>query len=142
MQFASPISDLFVGAWTNETDQTTDLWASLIEPSADETTFVQSQINPTDSAYVVALGAVADPDSSINHTIRFSYRNLTLNTAFTLTAQLREGYVSEASQGTLIASWVVPASSPWVTVERTLTPDQADLITDYTALALRFVADI
>ena len=58
-----------------------------------------------------------------------------------LTVELRQGYASEASQGTLIVSWpVTGVPGAFTTVSQTLTGPQADSITDYGALSLRFVA--
>lgn len=57
------------------------------------------------------------------------------------TQQLRQGYVSEASLGTLIASQsrLGVSSTTWTTSAYTLSAAEADAITDYTALFFRFL---
>ena len=54
--------------------------------------------------------------------------------------QLRMTYVSEGSQGTLIASQTRAGvtSTTWTTSAYTLSGAEADAVTDYTALFFRF----
>ena len=79
--------------------------------------------------------------SSTGHTVSWRHRNPESGT-LDLTVELRQGYASEGSQGTLIASWTessIPGT--FTTVTQTLTGGEADAITNYATLALRFVAD-
>lgn len=59
------------------------------------------------------------------------------------TQQLRQGYVSEASLGTLIASQSRNGvtSTTWTTSTYTLTAVEADSITNYGSLYFRFIVN-
>ena len=138
VQTLTPTSDLSVGAWTTDTGGTSNLYAALADVS--ESNYVQSEMSPAASPYVVGLGSATDPVSSTGHTVSWAHRNPESGT-LNLTVQLRQGYTSEASQGTLVATWTtsgVPGT--FTTVTQTLTAGEADSITNYAALSLRFVA--
>ena len=139
VQTLTPSSDLHVGAWRTDTNAATGLYSALADVS--ETNYIQSEISPNNSPYVVALGSATDPVSSTGHTVSWAHRNPESGD-LNLVVELRQGYVSEASQGTLIASWTsndIPGT--FTTATQTLTAPQADSITNYGALSLRFVAD-
>jgi len=56
--------------------------------------------------------------------------------------QLRQGYVNEGTPGTLIAEWThTNIPSAWTGQAQTLSGGQADAITDYANLFLRFVSN-
>ena len=59
------------------------------------------------------------------------------------TQQLRQGYVSEGTPGTLIASQSRTGvnTTTWTTSTYTLSGAEADAITDYTALFFRFLVN-
>lgn len=138
VQTLTPSSDLSVGAWTTDTGGTSNLYSALADVS--ETNYVQSEISPAGSPYVVGLGSVTDPLSSTGHTVTWAHRNPESG-VLDLTVELRQGYVSEASQGTLIATWTeadIPGT--FTTATHTLSAGEADAITNYGALSLRFVA--
>jgi hypothetical protein len=141
-QFARPDADLANTGWTNEAASGTDLFQSLDETSANDSDFAQSASAPSDDPLVVRLSDVEDPVSSSGHTVRFRYKkNTTGGATINLTVELREGYVDEGTQGTLIASTVVNDIDSITTGSISLSGAEADAITDYTDLALRFVAD-
>ena len=138
-QFANPADDLHIGSWRTDTNASTDLWTTLVD--GDSGTFVHSEGSPLNSPYVVEVNLLDDPISSIDHVVRWTHRNPQADDEVELTVQLRQGYVSEASQGTLIAGWTETVPNTPTTVSKTLTAGQADAITDYAALSLRFVAN-
>lgn len=133
-QFARPNQD--VVAWASGS------FASIDEVAVDDNDFVQSDSNPNNDPYVTKLSSVTDPVSSSGHVVRYRIQKPFGSAQVDLTVQLRQGYVSEGAQGTLIASWShtnVPGG--FVTWVRSLSGAEADAITDYASLYLRFVAD-
>ena len=138
MQTIRPVTDSAPGPWTTDTGATTGLAAALFDLS--ESNYVQSEMSPVTSPYVVGLEPAVDPVSSTGHVVSWSHRN-TETGDVDLTVELRQGYIDEESKGTLIASWTeTTLPDPFTTVTHTLTGPQADSITNYGALFLRFVA--
>jgi hypothetical protein len=94
---------------------------------------------------VTKLTSVVDPVSSANHIVRFRYRKeSTGGEQINLTVELRQGYTNEGAQGTLIATVAtlvdIPGAS-WTAGSYTLAGAEADAITDYANLYLRFVGN-
>lgn len=138
-QTARPIADTHIGSYVNEADAGTDLYLSIDESSVDDGDFIESGVAPVDDPYVCQLGPLTDPVSSTGHIVRYRYKK-SGSAGIDLTVELREGYASEASPGTLIASWShTSISTSFVTAAQTLTAGEADAITDYADLYLRFV---
>jgi len=124
-QVARPSSDVSDGAWTPSSG--VDLYGVLDEVVLSDADYITT--NTTADACVVALGALSDPTSSAGHLLR--YRLLGDGTSG-ITVELLQG-------STTIATWTHdPAPATWTTYSQTLTGTQADSITDYTALRLRF----
>lgn len=129
-----PNADVALGGWSPFGAST--LWATLNEVAADTTTYVY--VNPQVAAGAisaeceVALQSVTDPLRSDAHTI--SVRCTTSGASVTR-VRLYQG-------ATLVASFATPSlGGTWTTVTYTLTAAQADAITDYTNLRLRFAVD-
>lgn len=80
----------------------------------------------------VALGALIDPQSSSGHTVSYRADFGGGATSGTLTVTLKQG------ASTTIASWTDTLTGAFQTFTHTLTSTQANAITDYTALRLRF----
>ena len=142
-QFARPSADTVRESW-DEDDGTTDaLWGRIDEVSASDADYIRSQLAPGGDAYVTALTNVTDPVSSAGHVIRYRYaKSAAAGAQQNLTAELRQGYVSEVSLGTLIKTLGthVDISETITQNNVTLSAGEADSITDYTSLFLRFVA--
>jgi ethanolamine ammonia-lyase large subunit len=121
------------------------IFTHINESSANDTNFVKTQLTPTSDVYVTKLTSVSDPVSSANHIVRFRYRKeSTGGEQIDLTVQLRQGYTNEGAQGTLIATvatLVDIAGSAWTQVAYTLAGGEADAITNYGDLYLRFVGN-
>lgn len=129
-----PVSDVSAGGWTTNTGATTNLYAAIDEPTADDSDYIQSEPTPVNSPTVVALAAATDPGVSTGHVISYRYQ-MSGTGQIDLVVDLMQG-------GTVIASWThtsIPAS--WVTASQTLSGAQADSITDYSNLRLRFTAN-
>ena len=141
-QFGRPSTDASIGGYTDQVGGTTSIYGTLDESVADDADYIQSALAPASAPYVTKLTTLEDPVSSSNHIVRYRYQKSTAGGAqINLTVELRQGYVSEASQGTLIAQWVhtnIPAT--WTQQAQTLSGAQADASSDYTSLYLRFVA--
>jgi hypothetical protein len=127
----NPASDITTTGWATQTGATTNLYQVIDEDSASDTDYVASEPAST-SALEVGLQSGTDPASSSGHVVHYRYRKQGTPAA-DLTVSLREGASTE------IASWAhTGISTSWTQADQTLTGTQADSITDYTALRLRF----
>lgn len=140
-QFARPISDdAQIGSWLEEGDLAVNLYESVDEVTANDTDYVKSEDLTgagNTSVLVLNLGSVTDPGSSTGHVLRVRARKQ--GTAqMDMTVELREAYVNEAGQGTLIATLTQSnLSTAFADFNITLTGPEADSITDYSDLQLR-----
>ena len=143
-QFARPSADTNnPGVWIEDgTGDNSILFDEIDESVADDADFIRSPAAPTAAAYITKLSAVADPGVDTGHIVRYRYgKNLANGQVVAITVELREGYVSEGSPGTLIHAEVhaaVPAG--FTTGSFTLLEAEAALISDYSNLYLRFIA--
>jgi len=142
-QFARPNADITDGNWLNDAGSAVDLFASIDEVTPSDTDFIESGLAPSSDAVAMHLSDPEDPQSSTGHIIRWRRgKNTSGGAQIDLTTQLRQGYVSEASQGTLITSQS-DANIPdaFTTTSYTLSGAEADSITNYADLQLRIVAN-
>lgn len=118
-------ADVVDGSWLPNSGA--DLFAVLDENPASDADYIYT-LTPADSC-TVALGAAGDPAVSTNHTVRYR-----------LIGDGVSGVLVELLQGaSVIASWTHdPAPSTWTQYDQTLSGGQADSITDYTSLRVRF----
>jgi len=143
-QFARPSTDTTRDNWTEDDGTTTSIFDQIDEAVADDNDFIQTQLTPTSDVYVTKLSSVEDPQSSSGHIVRYRYRkDASGGDQVDLTVQLRQGYVNEGATGTLIASATHTdiSGSAWTDGTLTLSSGEADAITDYADLYLRFVAN-
>jgi hypothetical protein len=120
-QFARPDADITTD-WT-----TTPLWSKVDEASADDADFIQDST----SGHVAELNLsdVSDPVSASTHVVRWRRRS---GTSPNVTIALYQG-------ATLIASSTdTTTSGSFADASFTLSGAEADAITDYTDLRLRF----
>ena len=141
-QFGRPSIDTTLGGYTDQADGATSIFASIDEVAANDADYIQSALAPSNAAYVTKLTSLEDPQSSTGHVVRYRYQKDAAGGAqINLTMELRQGYVSEGSPGTLIAQWVhTDIPSAWTGQAQALSGAQADSITDYSSLFLRFVS--
>lgn len=139
-----PSFDVVDGNWTNQDGNNTNLYDSLNEESVSDADYIWSEYSPSGSFVVLKLNSAVDPNSSSNHVLSYRYSKFPSGgQAVNLTVQLRQGYVDEGNQGTLIAEWThTNISDTLATVDQTLTGLQADSITDYSSLYIRIVAGV
>src|SRR3990167_5351662 len=142
-QFGRPSTDTTLGSYTDQGGGSTSIFGTIDEVVADDGDFIQSPLAPANAAYVTKLTSVEDPQSSTGHVVRYRYqKNASGGAQINLTVELRQGYVSEGSLGTLIAQWVhTDIPSTWTGQAQTLSGAQADAITNYADLFLRFVSN-
>lgn len=142
-QFARPTADAVVGSWEDEGGATTALFESIDEATPSDADFVTSEVAPSSSAYATDLGTIEDPQSSSNHVVRYRYqKDSAAGAQINLDVELRQGYVDEGTLGTLIASNShTDIANGWTDGSITLSSGEADSITDYSDLQLRFVAN-
>lgn len=129
-QFARPVSDVALGGWSGPAFSTID------EAVADDADFTQSPTGPANAILEVALGSVEDPQSSTGHAVRYRFKKDTSGgSQIDLTVELVQGT-------TVIASWLhANISDLYTDAAQTLTAAQADAITNYADLRLRFIAN-
>jgi len=142
-QFARPDADLVDGNWVKSTGGNVDLFSMVDEASFDDADYIESGLAPSSDACALRLSDVEDPQSSSSHVVRWRHgKDVAGGAQIDLTVQLRQGYVNESTQGTLIAG-VTRANltgGSWTADSFTLSGAEADAITDYTDLAIRLVA--
>lgn len=129
-QYARPISpDVAVNGWT-----ATPLYAKIDEVTYSDADYIQ---NNAVSYCEVTLSSVTDPNLSTGHIVRYRYGRTRTDRALTLVVRLMQGSTQIASQ-----THVDPSAS-FVAGSFTLTGTEADSITDYSNLRLRFdITDI
>lgn len=142
-QYARPSTDASIGTYTDQAAGTTNIWDTINEAVASDTDYIRSVTDPSNAPYVTKLTSVTDPVSSSGHTIRARMGTDVASggNQINATVQLRQGYVSEGTPGTLIATLTqnnISAGS-FADYSYTLSSGEADSITDYTDLYLRVV---
>ena len=113
------------------------------ETVADDADYIRTQLSPTSDVYVTKLSPVNDPLVSDGYVVRYRYgKNSASGQQTDLTVQLRQDYVSEGAQGTLIAQavhtniGVFPIAGTF-----SLSGAEADSVTDHSNLFIRFLAN-
>ena len=145
-QFGRPIADTYNGdGWTNQVASGTNIFQAIDEASFDDADYVQSPLAPVSDVYVAQLtSSLEDPLSSSGHVVRWRQgKDAAGGAAITMTVQLRQGYTNEGAPGTLIATCQNAGTVPdsFTDVTYNLSGGEADAITNYASLYLRFVAN-
>jgi hypothetical protein len=141
-QYGRPESDITKTSFVNQVASSANLWNVLDEVTPDNADFIVSNTSPVNNVYVCKLSSMTDPLTNTGHVVNFTYaRSVDTNAEqIDLIAELRQNYANEASQGTHIANTVVSdIPYTWTANTITLTLAQAESITDYANLFLRFV---
>jgi hypothetical protein len=136
LQFYAPASDISMGLWTG-VPTSANLYSNIDETTASATDYIQSDIYPASSVSEVKLSSATDPATGYNHVIQYQYLKpqAPSSSRIDLTVELRQG------ASTVIASWTHQDIGVITTATQFLTNAQADSITDYTDLRLRFTAN-
>jgi len=142
-QYGRPSVDTTIGTYTDQLGGTTNIYTKIDETSYDDADYIRSVTDPSSAAYVTKLTSVTDPVSSSGHTIRARMGTDVASggNQINATVELRQGYVAETSQGTLICTLTqnnISAGS-FTTYTANLSSGEADSITNYADLYLRVV---
>jgi len=143
-QFGRPSTDTTRDNWETEAGGTTNIFQQIDETSHSEADYIRTVLTPTSDVYVTKLTSVEDPVSSSGHTVRFyAAKSAAGGDQIDLTVQLRQGYVSEGTPGTLIATvaTLTDISETFTLTTYNLSAGEADAISNYADLFLRFVAN-
>ncbi len=136
-QFARPDTDVTLNNWSDDGGGNTNIFQAIDEVSFSDTDFVRSPNNPASSAfYEPGLSNPTDPVSSTGHIVRYRYRK---SGSGGRTIQIQVALYQGATQ-IAIGTAHTDISGTFVAGTFTLTGTEADNITDYTDLRLRFVA--
>lgn len=143
-QFGRPSADTSIGTYTDQVGGTTNIYTTIDETSPSDADYIRSVAAPANAPYVTKLSNVEDPVSSSGHVIRCRMaKDAAGGATINATVQLRQGYVSEGTPGTLIAT--IPNTSniseTFTDFTHTLSGAEADAISDYTSLFIRIVAN-
>jgi hypothetical protein len=143
-QYAYPTTDTTRDNWEEDDGTTTTIYDQIDETTADDADYIRTQTAPSSDVYVTKFGSLTDPSSSANHTLSLRYgKDSAAGDNIGLVAQLRQGYASEASLGTLIATALnnTNIGSGWTQADYTLSGAEADTISNYGDLYLRLVGN-
>lgn len=143
-QYGRPSTDTTRDNWEEDDGTTAAIYDQIDETVADDTDYIRTGLTPTSDVYVTKLTSVTDPVSSTGHVVRYRYRkDSSAGEQIDITVQLRQGYTNEGSPGTLIAGQTHTdvSGASWTAGTFTLTAGEADSITDYADLYLRFVGN-
>ncbi len=149
-QYAVTDADIVDGTWLDEAASGTNLFNGLIPGTpgsigaGDDSTYIVSVSNPSAAACGFNLSNIEDPVSQTGHIMRWRrYKSAAGGGQIDLTVNLRMNYTTEGPDGTSITSQsdtdlseTVATATPY-----TLNSGEADAITDYTDLQIRFVAN-
>jgi hypothetical protein len=130
-QFGRPASTIAAGSWTVTGAAT--LWEAIDETSASDSDYIQGGSTATTAR--IGLSSVTDPAASTGHVVRYRGQSNGSSTPERITVELRQGTTLIA---TVSSSYNITRGSP-ENVSYTLTGTEADSITNYATLELRFI---
>ena len=137
-QYARPDSDVSDGSWVNQAGSNTNLYQSIDESGGeDDSDYVISTDSSSSSDTMeVGLSDISDPQGSSSHTVKYRAKGSDPSGSYgipSLTVSLRQGstQIATATNSSLTTSFV--------DYTFTLSSSEANAITDYSDLRLRFV---
>lgn len=137
-QFARPDEDVSKGEWVDTEGGDSDgiLYEEINESVRSDLNYSSTKLLTTPAqtdTWEVGLQGPLEPPSSSNHIIRYVIRKTIASVSMDMTVRLLQG-------STEIASWTDSLTNNFELKENPLTAGQADSITDYSDLRLRFTA--
>lgn len=140
-QFGRPSTDTTRTNWEEDDGTTAAIWDQIDESVRDDADFIRTTVAPSSAVYVTKLTTLTDPLSSTGHILRYVYgKDSAGGATINQVVELRQGYVNESSQGTLIASATHNNVGAFpILTTLTLSGAEADAITDYSNLYVRIV---
>lgn len=136
-QLAVPEADITVTGWTASAGG--NLYGTVDETVTDDADYLASAAGPDSSPVVLRLSDLTEPAVRTGHVL--TVRAKGVDGIPTVTIQLREGYSSEGSAGTLIASTSPTVTGSFADYTLNLSTPEASAITNYANLFVRIVAD-
>jgi hypothetical protein len=142
VQIARPLTDTTVTGWTTVGGASVNLVGEIKEEDRNDSERIVSVLDPTPAVYVCRLSSFTLPTVKTGWVLDYAYRkDAAAGDDIDLTVELRQGYVSEGSQGTLIATATHAAIAETFTVGAlALSEAEGTAVTDATDLFVRFVA--
>ena len=133
-QFARPNSDTTVGSWTWNGGPTS-LWDCINESSPSDSDYIDGNATAS-SENRIELGTVTDPSIGTGHIIRVRWQAYGSGGPERISLDLYEGTTL------IVAAFgnYAPGRA-WLSDSYTLLAAEADAITDYTNLNIRFTVD-
>jgi hypothetical protein len=134
---ALPSADITVTNWYRLTSgNVTNLYTAIDDLIEDASDYVEGAYRSNGAIYTCALAPIVDPLSSERHVVSFYALRVTNTGATTCKCDLMQG-------ATVIATFTTPAmTNAKIQYSFLLTAAQADAITDYGNLSLRFTQNV
>ena len=142
--FARPSADTNnPGSYKNQSGGSTNLFQSIDEVNPDDTNYITSLNAPSTAVYVCNLSSVPNPGINTGMILFARMRKDPGGDAnMDMTAELRQGYVSEGAQGTLICQLpITNIDTTFTTYQHNLTTTEASTISDFGNLFMRFTSN-
>jgi hypothetical protein len=138
-QYARPDSDVSAGSWVNQAGSGSNLYQSIDESGGeDDSDYVISTDDSSSSDTMeVGLSDIVDPVSGANHIVRYRAKGSDPSGSYgipDLTVSLRQGTSTEIATATNSS-----LTTSFADYNFTLSSSEANAITDYSDLRLRFV---
>jgi hypothetical protein len=139
-QYARPNSDINVGGtsgWYESAGATqTNIYTAIDETSDATSDYIYSSANQLSDG-TLGLSTVTDPEKSTGHILRYTYLRTVTNKNYTIEVSLYDGT-------SLIAGPYQHVNPPntYSTAAQTLDSTQADAISDYSNLAIRYQVNV
>jgi hypothetical protein len=130
MKIVHPMSDISTGSWS-----VAPLYDKIDEIIPSDIDYICSSIDPSNDACEVLLESGIDPLTGIDHVLSYRYCRSGIIGQLDLTVQVVEGT-------TIIATWThTNVDIGWLDAEQELSEAQANSITNYSNLRIRFTAN-
>ena len=139
-QTLRPSTDLLDGSWIGSDGDAIDNFLLVSSDDATDSDFCECALTPDSDIAAWELASGEDPLVNTGHIMRIRLQKNDVGGALVeFIGELRQGYLSEAAQGTLIATAVndTDVDNIFTTVVYTLTAGEADAITNYADLDVR-----
>lgn len=126
------------GSWTDQAGGAVNIHLTIDEAVSDDTDYIKSPNSPAAAAVEFGLSNLADPSRDTGHYVDFRMRkSATGGDVLSLNVELRQGAVVKMASDVL-----TPVPDEWTDYTLALSPAQAQSISDYTDLRLRFGANV
>ena len=132
-QISRPTNIVTAGSWS--VVGAANLYDAVNEETVDDSSYIQSEENPANDTVEFTLAALGTPETRTNHVVHYRFaEDINSSGAQTLIVQLVEGT-------TVIAQKTETPTTTLTDGTLTLTEAEAQAITDYTNLRIRFIAN-